>query len=225
MADNEGDKKDEAGQTSDEDKTQDTDTSDGGDGKDGQNKKKLEESSAKELISYIKELRTESKGRREEVSALKKRLDGTTEGTDELKKKLKELEDKDKSEEDLRAERLKELESAANKLPELEKYQKHVKALYGERMKVVKGMGDEVKASIDSLLEDMAKDDFLGRLKIINAVLSVTGNEKKDMSEEDVKNPAETGEGESSRTLATDLAWSSQGQQEAALAGLTKPSE
>jgi hypothetical protein len=219
MADEEG-KKEEAGQTSDEGKTQNTDTSDGDKGQEGPSKKKLEESSAEELIAYIKELRTESKDRRLENAELKEALGDVP----ELKGKLKELEDKGKTEDELKAERLKELESAAGKLPELERLQKHVKATYTGRMKAVKEMGEEIQSSVNSLLEDMPKDDYLGRLKILDAVLAVSGGTKKpDMKVEETGNPAEIGAGESGKTMAGDLAWSPQGGQEAILAGLVKP--
>jgi len=204
--------------------TQNADASDGADDPDGKTDNKLEESASPELAKYIKELRTEQVRRNKTNQELKGELDKLKSDRKEEAKRLKALEDKDKSEEDLKAERLKELEETAGKLPELEKYHKHVKALYGRRIKAVKEAGEEVQASIDSLLEDMPKDDFLGRLKVIDAVLAVAGK-KKEMPEEDVGNPAETGDGESGKTLAGDLAWSPMGQHEAGLAGLTKTSE
>jgi len=221
MADDEGKKEEGKGQASDEGDP-DAKTSDGDKGDDGSGKKKLEESSQTELISYIKELRTESKGRREEITALKTKLDGADSGSADLKARLKELEDKEKSDEEKQAERVTELEAAAGKLPELEKYQKHVKAVYGERIKALKEMDEAIQSSIDSLLEDMPKDDFLGRLKIIDAVLAVSGGKKPEMKVEDTGNPAETGDGESGKTMANDLAWSGQGSREAELAGLIK---
>jgi hypothetical protein len=218
-------KKTEEGEVGDatDDGTSSTDTSDGGDGEESQSKKKLEESSNDELIAYVKELRAESKARREENTDLKKLV----EEVPGLKEKLKELEDKDKSEEDLKTERLMELEAAAERVPLLEKYQAHVKAAYLKRMKEVKEMGDAVKEPIESLLEDMPKDDFLGRLKIVNAVLSVSGSGRSatELSEGDEGSPAETGTGDASRSVAKDLAWSPMGQSEAELAGLTKQSE
>lgn len=210
------------GDNSDEE-TQNAGSSDGGDGKDKSKQKKLEESSTEELITYIKELRNESKGRREKISELETLL----EGVPDLKKKLKDLEDKDKTEEERRGERLKELEEAAGQVPELQKAQEYVKKVLGERMKVVEDMDEETKAPVLSLLEDLPKKDYLGRLKVIDAVLAVSGVKKKDvgdMSAEETGNPAETGDGETGRTMAQDLSWSPMGQQEAEWAGLIKKS-
>jgi hypothetical protein len=222
MAD-EGDKNtdDGTGKDSDEGDTQNTDTGKGGDDKDKSKQKKLEDSSTEELIAYIKELRTESKGRRERIADLEKDL----EGKPELQKRLKELEDKDKSEEEKRAERMKELEEAAEQVPGLQKAQEYVKKVLGERMKAVEEMDEDAQASIKSLLEDLPKKDYLGRLKVIDAVLAVSGGKKKesgDMDAGDTGNPAETGDGESSRTMAQNLAYSPMGMQEAQMAGLVK---
>ena len=212
--------KEETGKTSDEE-AQDTKTSEGGEDQEGPSKKKLEESTTPELIAYVKELRTESKTRREENAKLKEAL----EEVPGLKEKLQELEAKTKSEDELKAERLKELENAAGKLPELEKYEKHVKALYGARMAALKALDETVQEPINSLLEDMPKDDFLGRLKVIDAVLAVSGGKKMEMPKDEVGNPAETGDGESGKTFAKDISWSQQGSQEAEWARLTKSSE
>ena len=212
---------DTTGQNSDEG-TQNTDTGDGDLDVDGQDKKKLEESSKEEMADYLRELRKENKEKRLANLRIQKELDALP----ELRQKLKDLEDKDKTEEEKKAERLKELETTAQKVPTLSKYEAHVKKLLGERTKQVKEMDEDVQASINSLLEDMPKEDFLGRLKVIDAVLAVSGVQKKedggDMSVEDTGNPAETGDGDASRTLAQDLAYSPLGMQEAEMAGLVK---
>ena len=158
-------KKEVTGDAADAD-AQNTSTGDGGADQDDQRKNKLEDASVPELLAHIKELRTEQMRRREENAILTQ----TLEGVPALEKALKELQDKDKSEDEKRTERMAELEEAAGKLPELERYQKHVRTAFAERMKAVKEMGEEVQTSVNSLLEDVPKDDFLGRMKVVDAV-------------------------------------------------------
>ena len=200
----------------------DTSANQGDDGLNSGDRKRLEELSKEDLAGYLRELRKENKKRREENARIQKQVGALP----ELMQKLLGEEDSEEVKEKEAAERLIELEEAAGRVPGLERYSKHVEGIYGERMKGVEEMDEAVQGSINNLLEDMPEDDFLGRLKVIDAVLAVSGTKEKesagDMSADDTGNPAETGDGESSKTLADDLAYSPQGMQEAALAGLVK---
>ena len=195
----------------------------GSQGDDAAHRKKLEEATTEELIAYIKELRTEAKTRRLDGEGLQEKYEALLTKSEEAAQKIKALEQEKLTDAEKEAERVKVLEAEAAKMPSLERYRLHVEEQYKERMKEVEKLDKDVKKSINDLIADMSEDDFLGRLKAVNAVLAVTGKRDK-VPDGDEGHPGETGGGDSGRTLDSNLAWSPLGQQEAAMAGLTKKS-
>lgn len=180
----------------------------------GQEDKSLDTADAAALRQMVKDLRGEAATHRTKGTETKDKLD-------QALSKLKDLEDAKKTDEQKATERATALEAEAKKVPGLVRYADHVKADLDEEMKRVNGLKAEQKKPYTDLLAAFPEDDHLSRLVAVRALKSAEGvRSEKKLGDEG--NPGEPGGGANDKTLATQLAWSSSGTDEARMTGKIK---
>lgn len=189
--------------------------------------KKLADATPEELQQMVKDLRSESADRRTKAKDALAALETLKTSSTKTADRLKALEDANLTDEERRkadakteADRVTALEEQAGRVDGLTKIEDHIKAELESEMAVVEKIEDEkVKKAYTDLLSTLAEDDHLGRLQSIKSLHAIVGS-REDMKPGDNRNPGEPGGGDSQKGLAASLAWSSQGTEEARMAGL-----
>lgn len=175
---------------------------DGGSG--GDQNKNLGELGAEELVSIIKDLRSESAKYRTRASKAEGQVGNLTQQLNDLSTQVQELKDANKTAEEKEAEQLQELEARAARAEKLAPYQSYVESRYKEEVAFIEDIdeGDKRRKTYTDLLDGFAEDDILGRLRAVRALRAAEGvGELKDsVAEGDEGNPAETGGGDSKRS-------------------------
>lgn len=194
-----------------------------GDSTPGEQGNSLDNKNVAELVDMIRGLRSESASYRTRAKSAEEKLGESSSRLDEMSTRMTELESLNKTVEEQEQERLQALEARASQVDALEPYQLHVKTQYEAGFSVVEGMDDgPEKQKFTDLLNSFGEQDYLGRLRVLQALEVVQNKQERHMEPGDQGNPGEPGGGASEASLADKLGWSSEGLREAKLAGLIK---
>jgi hypothetical protein len=194
-----------------------------GDPTPGEQGNSLDTKDVAELVDMIRGLRSESASYRTRAKAAEEKLGESSSRLDEMSTRMTELESLNKTVEEQEQERLLALEARASQVDALEPYQLHVKAQYEAGFANVEGMDDgPEKQKFTDLLNSFGEQDYLGRLRVLQALEVVQKKQERHMEPGDQGNPGEPGGGASEASLADKLGWSTEGLREAKLAGLIK---
>lgn len=163
----------------------------------------------------------EQKEEQEKLAEAVARLEADQTELDELRNKMKTAEEKE-------AERLQALEAQAAKADSLAPYLNFVKSRYEDAIEGISGMDDDDprKAKYQELLSSFDDDNYLGRLRVLEALSAAEGvRNDEEVREGDNGSPAKKGGGITETPYAKKLAWSPAGLREAQLGGLVPHSK